>query len=278
MLPTSVVELRTSLRRRFVKFRQLQARYQPEVIPVLSELPATSMDPDSIHDTPLYLPSSLSRIILSKSSKRLVSMEIELRIGQCRDALTRLRTKLSARARLLKYKYVNVRHQRPNTRSLGLLGSVNSKLTAASTKYRHAFAMLQALDQSEGSEWRSEFLELREQDIRGLSEAELPNARSRERAEELRTRSLLNGGGIPEGNRTVSWIWRGSVKGGLGDRGGQDEHGEGLISFFRPCKPFTDVGHNQSFVLSGQRPTQGKPGGERNSHFSRRRCDGSSLT
>ena len=232
LLPTSVVEFRTSFRRRFVKFRQLQAQYQPEVASLLCWLPATSMDPPSVHDTPFYLPSSLPPDVLSIASERLVFMEKELRLGQCRDSLNQLRTRLVAKTRLIKYKYVNVRHQAPNTRSRGHLNQISTKIDAAVAKYRHAFAALQVLDQSGKSEWRSKFRELRDQDVRGLSEPELPNARTRERAEELQARSLLNGGAMPEGNRTVSWIWRGSIGGGPGEQGRSDEYGEGLFRIF----------------------------------------------
>jgi hypothetical protein len=209
-----------------MKFRQLQIQYQPEVASLLVQLPESSTDHDVIHDTPLYLPSSLSPETLSKCSKRLVSMEEELRIGQCRDCLVQLRTKLSAQARLLKYKYVNVRHQALNTRSRSLLNRVNKKIETVATRYRHAFAMLQVLDRSGGAEWRSEFLALRSQDVRGLSQMELCDV-PQERAEELQARTLLSGGVVPEGNRTVSWIWRGSLKGSFGDQDGQDEYGEG---------------------------------------------------
>ena len=210
-----------------MKFRQLQAQYQPEVTPLLSQLPPTSADPDVIHNAPLYLPSSLPPGVLNKCSGRLVLMEKALRIGQCRDSLAQLRVKLNAQARLLKHKYVNVRHQVPNTRSRNLLNRVNAKVEAIAAKYRNAFARLQILDQDEGSEWRWEFLDLKNQDVRGLSEAELPGALTREHAEELQARSLLSGGIVPEGSRTVSWIWRGSLKSGLGDQDGQDEYGEG---------------------------------------------------
>lgn len=211
-----------------MKFRQLQVQYQPEVTLLLGQLPPTCMDPDVVHNTPLYLPSSLPPDALAKCSERLVLMEVKLRIGQCRDSLVQLRTKLNAQARLLKHKYVNVRHQAPNTRSRNLLNRINTKIEASAAKYRNAFASLQALCQGEKSaEWRREFFELRNQDVRGLSEAELPNALTQERAEELQARALLNGGAVPEGNRTVSWIWRGSHRGDLGDQGGQDEYGEG---------------------------------------------------
>jgi hypothetical protein len=154
-------------------------------------------------------------------------MEMVLRIGQCHDSLSKLRSRLSARARLLKYKYINIRHQAQNTRSRNLLNRVTKKLEVTATKYRHALKMLGALDRCEVSEWRLEFLELRDQDVRSMSEAKLPDAPTRERAEELQARSLLNGGAVPEGNRTVSWIWRGSLKGGSAEQDGLGEYGEG---------------------------------------------------
>jgi len=148
-------------------------------------------------------------------------MERELRIGQCRDTLAQLRTKLTAQARLLKHKYVHVRNQNPNTRFRGVMNRNTTKIEAVIAKYRHAFAMLKILDPQGRSGWGPEFLELRKQDIRYLSEAELPAASTPSRADELYARTLLNGGVSPEGNRTVSWIWRGSF------RGGCEEHGEG---------------------------------------------------
>ena len=148
-------------------------------------------------------------------------MEKELRTGQCRDSLVQLRMKLTAQAWLLKHKYIHVRNQNPNTRFRGIMNQNTTKIEAAVAKYRQAFAMLKALDPRGGSEWSSEFLELHKQDVRYLSEAELPAAPTSERADELYARTLLNGSVPPEGNRTVSWIWRGLLNGGC------KEHGEG---------------------------------------------------
>ena len=205
-------------------------RYQPEVASLLVELfpsnSAGSPDTDSIQDVPLLLPSSLPPEVLLKCSKRLASMEKELRIGQCRDSLSQLRTNLSAQARLLKHKYVNVRHQVPNTRSRNLLNRVRVKVEANGAKYSYARKMLQALERSDSAAWRSEFLELRPQDIRCMGQAELPSAPTQERAQELQARSLLKGV-APEGDRTVSWIWRGSLKDSVGDHVGQNQYGEG---------------------------------------------------
>jgi len=226
LLPTSVVELRMAFRRSLIRFRQLQAHYQPEVVPLLAQLPSIGQDFDTVHETSLLLPSSLPPETLSKCSKRLVSMERELRIGQCRDSLAQLRTKLTAQARLLKHKFIHVRHQVPNTRARSLLNRINEKIETIATKYRHALAMLQALDKRGASVWRLEFLELRKQDVRCLSQAELPDAPTQARAEELHERTLLNGGITPEGNRTVSWIWRGSLM-GSSEGQGHDEYSEG---------------------------------------------------
>jgi len=219
-----------AFRRCLVKFRQLQARYQPEAVLLLTQLPPIGQDLDNLHETRLLLPSSLPSEALSKCSKRLVLMEKELRIGQCRDSLAQLRTKLTAQARLLKHKFIHVRHQVPNTRTRNLLNRINDKIEAIATKYRDAFAMLQALDQHDTSAWRSEFLELRKQDVRCLSQVELPNAPTQERAEELHARTLLNGGATPEGNRTISWIWRGSLRDNSGDQSTQDEYSEGWLA------------------------------------------------
>ena len=231
LLPTSVVELRTSFCCCLVKFRQLQAQYQPEVASLLTQCP-TAADVETVHDDPLHLPSSLPPELLSKCSNRLVSMETELRIGQCRDALAQLHTKLTAQACLLKYKYVHIQNQVPNTHSRNLLNHVNMKIVAIAAKYCHAFTMLRALDPCGTSEWHLEFLELRKQDVQGLSQVELPDAPTQGQAEELQARMLLNGNVVPEGNRTVSWIWRGSLKDNSEDQAGQDEYGEGWWLYF----------------------------------------------
>ena len=200
--PTSVVDLRTSFRRRLVKFRQLQVRYQPEVLSLLAQLPKTNMDIDAVQDTPLFLPSSLPCDVLVNCSMRLVSMEAQLRIGQCWDSLIQLCTKLTTQARLLKYKYIHVRHQASNTHSQNLVNHVNRKIKVATAKYRHAFTALHALDPEGRLGWRSEFLELWNQDIRGISQTELPDAPTKKRVEELQQRKLLT-----LGARTSVWSW-----------------------------------------------------------------------
>ena len=169
---------------------------------------------------------------MRKCLKRLLLMEKDLQVCQCCDSLVQICTKLTAQAHLLKYKFVHVCHQVPNTHSQGLINHINMKIEAIATKYCHALTALQALDWCSRSEWRSEFLELQKQDVCCLSQVELPDAPTQEHAEQLHARTLLNGGAVPEGNRTVSWIWRGSLKDSSEDRGRQDEYGEGWSLFF----------------------------------------------
>ena len=227
-----MIDLRTTFRRRLVKFRQLQAQFQPEATPLIIQLSTTDVGVDTVHNTPLYLPSSLPPEILGKCSKRLVSMETELRIGQCHDCLSQLRTKLCAKARLLKYKFVHVRHQAPNTRSRNLLHRIEAKINVLAAKYRNALTALRTLDPQGKSGWCLNLQDLGDQDLRCLSEAELPDAPTRARAEELQARSLLNGNAVPEGNRKVSWIWRGSVVGDSEGSSGENEFGEGWVFRF----------------------------------------------
>lgn len=243
----------------------MQMQFQPEVQPLLCLLPLTNTDSDVIHDTLLYLPSSLPPDILAGCSRRLVLMETELRTGQCRDCLTQLRTRLNTQAHLLKHKYVNVRHQAPNTRSKELLNRTTTRINAITVKYHSALKSLQALDKDEEAGWRSEFLELGGDDLRSLSEPKLPSAPTRDRALEIQARSLLNGGALPEGTRTISWIWRGAIKGGLVDNegnGDQSDYGEGSEITFPTVRLLITV-CCQNFALSGQRLARGLQGGRK---------------
>ena len=138
------------------------------------------------------------------------------------------------------------------------------KIEAIVVKYHHVLEMLQALDLCDGSEWHSEFLDLRPQDIHRMAEVELPSTPTRERAEELWKRTLLNGIVVPEGDQTISWIWRGSLKSNTraGDCNGQNEFGEGLSLKFIYIHIIND--NDQSSNSNGRRL-------ERNWHIGRRR-------
>ena len=203
-LPTSVIDLRTTIRRQVTKFRELQHIYQPD----LGLIPPSP--DDDVVDVPLFLPSTLSDAAKSKCPPKLVAMEKDIRLGQCYDALSSLRHHLHSRSRLLKDKYVNVRHQGPNTKSRGLVDRVAAQISTAADRYTTAHSALMALDTDPTAEWRTELLVLHEKDIRSISEPPPPSHPDPARASAILARTLLNGGVLPEGNRTLSWIWRGA--------------------------------------------------------------------
>lgn len=200
-----------------MKFRHLQQVFQPEVallLTVPSILPsAIDSDDDDIQNTSLLLPSLLPPAILAKASPKIVKMEKELRLGQCQDSLTQLRGHLHSRSRILKDKYVNVRHQAPNTRSHSLLDRISAKIDISAEKYRSAYTALLALDSNPTAEWRLELQPLHQKDIRSMSD-DTANPTPRLPSDEenpTQNRGLLPGGVIPEGSRTLSWIWGGTL-------------------------------------------------------------------
>lgn len=178
--------------------------YQPEISP-------TSLSPnDDVLEVPLFLPSSLPPDLRARCSPKLVVMETDVRYSQCHDALASLRLHLHSRSRLLKDKYINVRHQGPNTKSQALLKSVSTHIATAAGRYNIAFSALNALDPDPKAQWRTELQVLHQTEIRGISESSLPDHPDPQRAKEIFARSLLSGGAPPEGDKVQSWIWRGA--------------------------------------------------------------------
>ena len=136
-------------------------------------------------------------------------MEKELRLGQCKDALSTLHLNLHSKSRMLKDKFVNVRHQGPNTRSRELLDRVSARILASADKYRAAHSALDTLDPDPKASWRNELLVLEVKDVRGMAEPKPLDHLDFERANAAQARILLPGGVFPEGSQTISWIWRG---------------------------------------------------------------------
>ena len=133
--------------RQVVKFRDLQQVYQPG-LGIISPSPN-----DNILDVSLSLPSSLLYNIRSKCSLRMITMEKELCIGQCHNALSSLRLNLHSRSQLLKDKYVNIWHQGPNTKSRELLNRVSAQISSATERYTTAHSVLNTLDTDPAAQW-----------------------------------------------------------------------------------------------------------------------------
>jgi len=209
-----------------MRFRELQQVYQPE----LGLIPPSPTD--DVTDVTLSLPSSLLPNDRSRCSPKLIAMEKELRMGQCHDALSSLRLHLHSKSRLLKDKYINVRHQGPNTKSRELLNRVSARISTAADRYKTAYIALDALDTDPEASWRTELFVLHDKDIRGISEPSLPDHPNPERASAILARMLLSGGVFPEGNHMPSWIWRGAHTSDDAVSG----YNECLFFFFAVCQ------------------------------------------
>ena len=184
--------------------------------------------PESI---PLHLPSSLP-------SKRwpmvyvpgLAEVEDHLRYAQAFEALTELRCQLMKRTYASRYRTANISSQTHFTRFRELLVQTESKIKAASSRYRLARSRLINLRGT--GDWVKMLRELHPEDVRGLSEKALVNE-EKELAKKTRKMAGISTGGlgpghaiendpmdkelpptvfnphlaVGEGHRTLSWIW-----------------------------------------------------------------------
>ena len=149
---------------------------------------ASSIKP---HLVPLWLPSQINGRVSVDAS--LINIEWKLRHAQAYESLDSLRHFLQFRAYLYKFKDRFVRGQGANTRARNAINVVQAKIDAAAAEYRVAYgALLLLSSQVFDFAWKNELLQLKDEDIRDLSEG---------KADRLgKTQS--------EGRRTISWIWK----------------------------------------------------------------------
>lgn len=142
---------------------------------------------------PLFLPHALDIEQLDGCAPGLADMESRLRDGQLRASLDNLRLHLHIKARQLKFKAKNSRHQIPNTRARTKIDANEAKVSAAAEKYRIAWRAKKALCGL--GPWSQEWCELKQSDVRRLEDDDGVDGAS------LRPSA---------GKRTVSWIWMGA--------------------------------------------------------------------
>ncbi|KAJ7071748.1 hypothetical protein B0H15DRAFT_793361 [Mycena belliarum] len=220
--------MRRSLNQRILKFRKLQATYQPASLVFLRtrEVPAKEM----AEDVPLLLPSALTAAQRGGGTGCMAGLqEIErvMRDSQCRAALVRLRNQLHVKSRLLLYKKNHARHQGMNTRSRTIVARNESKIRLESEKYQDAWRALVALD---GNEHTVGWPKLKKEDIRCMQDSEELSKKAEKQRKGLERRmareaALRDEGELPplqeeeapddddvftrpgENVRQVSWIW-----------------------------------------------------------------------
>ena len=181
-----------ALQRKIEYWCKFQLLYCPAVatlhIPSPNDNGASSIKP---HLIPLWLPSQINGRVSVDTS--LVNIEWKLRHAQAYESLESLRRYLQFRAYLYKFKDRFIRGQGANTRARNAINSVQAKIDAAAAEYRVAYgALLLLSSQVSDFRWKNELLQLKDEDIRDLSEG---------KADRLgKTQS--------EGRRTIPWIWK----------------------------------------------------------------------
>ncbi|KAJ7748842.1 hypothetical protein B0H14DRAFT_3096954 [Mycena olivaceomarginata] len=231
---TALQRSRTLLLGKVKVLHDIQDAYMPGLRTWISQqnpvLPTgTNATPETI---PIYLPSSLpanSRQAVCVTA--LVEQEDALRNAQADEALRDLRSGLRTRTFAHKFKRKHTGGQGAYTKSRELLDGIEHRIRTAATQYRAAQAALFAL-RGPGP-WENVLQELRQEDIRGMSER-LLNDEEKEENRKVRLMAGLSADadgadidayGEPveptvlfnletgEGRWTLSWIWyTGTIK------------------------------------------------------------------
>ncbi|KAK7435749.1 hypothetical protein VKT23_019446 [Stygiomarasmius scandens] len=228
MSPTQELELqkrRTSLLKRIIHFHSLQRLLMLRLVDVLSEADWQHVErPD--HDQPekikLILPSDCgtraARIRACVGD--LPEVEERLCVAEVEDALEGVRDGLRARTATSRFKIQNVTGQVGSTRASGILRQIDIRIHTRKIRYRVARDALLRL-RGHG-EWEEVLWELKDADIRGLSERSLTREEieAREQLQKRVTHELNLGDedfyfeeeGIynrieGESKHVLSWIW-----------------------------------------------------------------------
>jgi hypothetical protein len=224
---------RISLQKRINGFRELQRVYMPVVEMKLKEADDGDNQRD-VEDVKLWLPSELDLTLREHGCHEgVASMEEELREGQCRDALDKIRNLQRAKMHFIHFRNTNTRGQRPATRAQNLINSISSKIHLATSRYRDARLALFHLRGP--GKWEEELRVLNDEDIRSPNSSVFdiedpddmfgPDGRlkSKKQREEIERNKQLG-----EGRKTLSWIWLNVV----GKEDDDDELNEGELSCF----------------------------------------------
>lgn len=203
-----------TLRRRIKTWIDVQQLYAPAV-PQLRERAAASRSPDQpeerVDAIELWLPSKIPR--RAPVDMRLFNLEWELRVAQANDALDGLRHALRLRSHLYSDKDRFSRGQRMQTRSRTVISRCESRVQAFTKTYRVArLALVGLARRLDKPGWEMDCPELKDDDVRGMTERSLREADTTEAeraARRLAQASRPGSGGRPTRAEqgALSWIW-----------------------------------------------------------------------
>lgn len=144
-------------------------------------------------------------------------MELALREAEVSDALDGLRNRLRSRTFMNKYKIKNITGQNPNTRARELQARVDARVHLLKIRYRRARTCVRRLvgeTRWHEEKWDERMKELKEEDVRGVSEKAMTEAERESYNFALQQANiqptLATNRAIkdkPDGTHTTSWIW-----------------------------------------------------------------------
>ncbi|KAI0054741.1 hypothetical protein BV25DRAFT_1785935, partial [Artomyces pyxidatus] len=192
-------ERRNALAKRVVRFRVQASKVFPLRAALITETAqlnqAETSRPENVAlPLPSSTPSPLRERIYPQEA---LDIEAKIRLAEATEALDRVRHHLRMRTYLNTYKIKNVTGQGACTRAQSLQSQVDAKVNASARRYRNARRVYHLL--AGDGEWQDDLRELRDEDVRGLSERVLVAARQRD-------------GG--EGQKTLSWLWYSAASSG----------------------------------------------------------------
>ncbi|KAJ6512421.1 hypothetical protein C8R45DRAFT_1206552 [Mycena sanguinolenta] len=144
-----IEEWRHALLVKIGKFRTLQAIYMPGAAQVMENAEA-ARDPDAPPPRPekmkLWVPSDMPSAgendVLRGCIPGLIDMEVKLRVAQCNNSLTSLRSRLHAKRWLIGFRNENVSGQVQATKARTLIGQVGERAESYAQRYRRGRAAL----------------------------------------------------------------------------------------------------------------------------------------
>ncbi|KAJ7751019.1 hypothetical protein B0H14DRAFT_2541294 [Mycena olivaceomarginata] len=207
---SKVEEWRHTLLAKISRFRALQEVYVPGAADAISAM-EISREPDAPPPPPelikLFMPSEMRAAItndgLSGCIPGLFAMEVQLRVSQCLNCLSQLRSSLHAKRWLIAYRNANVTGQHQTTKAAQLIERVGERVEQLADRYRQGRRALVSL----GVEQEYPHLhELKKEDIQLDGDRDDSDLASRKKLAMIGTgRASRNMPGTSR--RVMSWIW-----------------------------------------------------------------------
>ncbi|KAJ7215649.1 hypothetical protein C8J57DRAFT_1199378 [Mycena rebaudengoi] len=223
---SKVEEWRRTVLAKISRFRTLQEVYIPGASAAISSMEA-SRDPDAPPPQPeqikLFMPNEMRGIgtedQLWGCLPGLFEMESRLRVSQCLNCLSEIRSRLHAKRWLIAYRNANMTGQHQTTKAAQLIARVGEGVQRLAARYTKGRDALVALGVEKGY---SHLRELKQDDLRLDGDIDDSDLKAQKKLATISTRAGRATRNMPGTSRRVmSWIWTAP---GAFDQDGADLH------------------------------------------------------